>query len=341
VGTSKERSPGDSQRACRRDVAEGTKVPHDGPAEVSVRLDAGRHKGVAGVQMAGMRPVLIPVTQSGSIASRLGGGGNVGRAARMNHEDVQQAGTMGRGKGHLTVRTCPLPANRGNANGSVTGFRTCIAARAGGDAAESLLPVVVPTRAAPAEAIAAHGVVDVAALDVTKTKASGGGDVRVGASCANAEVGTLHEGAVGETEIRGDWDGVQVSPSVTALESEQACAMRWGVAGLEEFCSRALSQRLRKGGTRCQHLVGDSVSRHWDERRIRRQSRGLSRVQGRITMDQSAPQRSTEGGTRFSVGAGGHTVKLREGSEIRMCLGKGVVVMFFADCLLMTWPHSR
>jgi hypothetical protein len=42
-GISKERSPGDSQRACRRDVAEGTKVPHDGPAEVPVRLDAGRH----------------------------------------------------------------------------------------------------------------------------------------------------------------------------------------------------------------------------------------------------------------------------------------------------------
>jgi hypothetical protein len=39
VGTSKERSPGDSKRACRRDVAEGTKVPHDGPAEVPIRLD--------------------------------------------------------------------------------------------------------------------------------------------------------------------------------------------------------------------------------------------------------------------------------------------------------------
>jgi urease beta subunit len=58
VGTSKEQSPGDSQRACRRDVAEGMKVPYDGPAEVPVRLDAGRHSGVARVQMAGMRPVL-------------------------------------------------------------------------------------------------------------------------------------------------------------------------------------------------------------------------------------------------------------------------------------------
>jgi hypothetical protein len=174
VGTSEEGTPGDSWRACRRDVAEGTKVPHDGPAEVPVRLDAGRHKGVARVHMAGMRPVLIPVTQSGSGASRLGGGGNVGRAARMNHEDIQQGGTMGRGKGHLNVSTCPLTANRGNANRSITGFCTRIAARAGGDAAERLLPVVVPTRAAAAEAIAAHGVVQVAALDVTTTQASGG-----------------------------------------------------------------------------------------------------------------------------------------------------------------------
>jgi hypothetical protein len=189
VSTSKKRSPGDSQRACRRDFAEGTKVSHDGPAEVPVRLDAGRHKGVARVQMAGMRPVLIPVTQSGSGASRLGGGGNICRAARMNHGDIQQGGTMERGKGHLNVSTRPLTARRGNAFGSVAGLCTRIAARAGRDAAESLLLVVVPTRATAAEAIAAHGVVDVAALDETTTKASGGGDVRVGASCAKAESG--------------------------------------------------------------------------------------------------------------------------------------------------------
>jgi hypothetical protein len=71
--------------ARERAVAEGTKVPHDGPAEVPVHLDAGTYKGVSRVQMAGMRPVLIPVTQSGSSASRLGDGGNVGRTARMNH----------------------------------------------------------------------------------------------------------------------------------------------------------------------------------------------------------------------------------------------------------------
>jgi hypothetical protein len=79
--------------------------------------------------------------------------------------------------------------------------------------------------------------VDVAALDVTTTHASSGGDVRVGASCAKSEVATDNEFAVGEAEIGGDRDGVQVSPSVTALESEQARAMQWGVAVLEEFCS--------------------------------------------------------------------------------------------------------
>jgi hypothetical protein len=44
-------------------------------------------------------------------------------------------------------------------------------------------------------------------------------------------------------------------------------------------------------------------------------------------MEERAPQRSTERGTGFNVGAGGHKVKLREGSESLMCLGKGVVAM--------------
>jgi hypothetical protein len=275
VGTSKERPPGDSRRASRSDVAEGTKVPHDGLAEVPIRLDAGRHKGVARVQMAGMRPVLIPVSNSGSSASRLRSGGNVGRAARMNHGDIQQGGTMGRGKGHFNVSTCTLTANRGNANGSVTGFRSRIAACAGRNAGEGLLPVVMSTRAAAAEAIAAHGVVDVAALDVTTTKASGRGDVGVGASRAKAEVATVDEVAVGEAEIRVDRDGVQVSPRVPALETEHACAMCRRVASVEEFCSGALIECVRKGGTRGPNLQGDGVRRHGDKRWGRRQGRGL------------------------------------------------------------------
>jgi hypothetical protein len=51
VGTSKKLPPGDSQRGRRRESAQGTKVQHDGPVEVSTRLDGGRHRGVTGVQI--------------------------------------------------------------------------------------------------------------------------------------------------------------------------------------------------------------------------------------------------------------------------------------------------
>jgi hypothetical protein len=54
-----------------------------------------------------------------------------------------------------------------NTNGSVTGFGTRIAACTNAVADEGLLPVIVPTRVAPAQAIATHSVDDVAALDVT------------------------------------------------------------------------------------------------------------------------------------------------------------------------------
>jgi hypothetical protein len=89
VGTSKKRPSSDSQRPRQRDVAQGTKVLHDGPAEVPVRLDAGEHKGLTGVQMARMRLLLAPVMQSGSSTSHLGGGGNVVQVARMDHGDIQ------------------------------------------------------------------------------------------------------------------------------------------------------------------------------------------------------------------------------------------------------------
>jgi hypothetical protein len=81
VCTSKKRPAGDSQRVRQRDITQGTQVPRDGPAEVSVCLEAGRHKGVAGVYMSGMRPALAPVTQSGSGASHLGRTSNAARAA--------------------------------------------------------------------------------------------------------------------------------------------------------------------------------------------------------------------------------------------------------------------
>jgi hypothetical protein len=95
--------------------------------------------------MARVRPVLAPITQICSSASRLRGGGIVGRAARMDHGDIQQGGTVGQGKGHFTVGPCPLTANSCNANGSVTELRTCTAAGTGGDAAERFLPAVMST----------------------------------------------------------------------------------------------------------------------------------------------------------------------------------------------------
>jgi hypothetical protein len=93
----------------------------------------------------------------------------------------------------------------------------------------------------------------------------------VGASSTKAEVATAQV-AVGEAEIRVDRDGVQVSPCVPALETEQACAMRRGVASVEELCSRALSGCVRKCGTCDPDLPADIVRRQWDERGASRQS---------------------------------------------------------------------
>jgi hypothetical protein len=143
VGISKTRQRRDSQRARRHDIAPGTNVPHDGTAEVPVLLDVGRHKSVHRVQMARMRPVGVPVTQSGSSASRLRGGGNVGRAAWTNPRDIQQGGTVGVGKGHLNVCLCPLTANRWNTNRAVTEHIPHIVGRTSRDVAEKFVPLLV------------------------------------------------------------------------------------------------------------------------------------------------------------------------------------------------------
>jgi hypothetical protein len=71
-------------------------------------------------------------------------------------------------------RVTSMTASRYNARGSVTGLHKSSTARESGDAVASFPPVVVPTRVAPAQAIAEHDVVDVSALDVT-TKAGCGG----------------------------------------------------------------------------------------------------------------------------------------------------------------------
>jgi hypothetical protein len=164
--------------------------------------------------MACMFLVLAPVTQSGSSVVRLGDTCNAGRAARMDHRDIQQGGTVGLGKGHFNVGPRPLTANSNIANGCITGVvhvRARITARTGGDAADGFLPVLMSRQAASAQAIAAQGVVDVAALDVTPTKASGGGDTRVSASSAEAEEAFVDEVSVGEAELQVDRDGVQCS----------------------------------------------------------------------------------------------------------------------------------
>jgi hypothetical protein len=101
----------------------------------------------------------------------------------------------------------------------------------------------------------------------------------VDASSAEVEAATIAEVAVEEAEIRVDREVVQVSPCVRGLDTEQACVMRWGVARVEEFCGTALIECVRKRGTRDPNQLVDSVSRVWDERGVRRQSKGLSRVQ--------------------------------------------------------------
>jgi hypothetical protein len=108
-----------------------------------IRVDTGKLKGVTGVQMARMRKVLVPYTKEGNSATRMGGGGNLGRVAKMDQGDMQQCGTVGRGKGQVNVCTRPLTANSCNSHGKVTGLRT----RTGGNAAESFLPVVMSTHA--------------------------------------------------------------------------------------------------------------------------------------------------------------------------------------------------
>jgi hypothetical protein len=161
-------------------------------AQVPVRLDAGTHKGMTEVPMACMCLALAPVTQSGSSASRLGCGGNMGRETTVDHRDIQQGSnpspTVRRGKGYFNVGPRPPTARSCNASRCISGLCTRTAARTRRDAAESFFPVIVSTRAASAQAIATHGVVDINALDVTLTKTSGGGDMWVDAHGSRAEV---------------------------------------------------------------------------------------------------------------------------------------------------------
>jgi hypothetical protein len=255
VDTSNKPPTGDRQRALTR-YCSGEKVPHDGLSDVTTCLDAAGHKVVTGVQMACMCLVLAAGTQSGSSALRPGGDGGVGRAASMEYGDIQQGGTAGRGKGNFNVGPRPLTANSCNANGIITGLRTRTTACTGGDVAESFLSVVMSARAASAQVIATHGVVDIVVLDTTPTKESGGRDMWVGASSAK-EVATDDEVAVGDAKILVDRDNVQITPCVPALGTKQACTMQWGVTSVDKFCGRALIECVQKGGALDPDLPSD------------------------------------------------------------------------------------
>jgi hypothetical protein len=108
--------------------------------------------------------------------------------------------------------------------------------------------VGMSTRAAAAPVIATHGVVHIAALAVMPTTNSGGGGMWLVASSAKVEVATVDEVAGREEEIRVDRNDVQVSPFVPALESEQACEMRWEATNVEEFFRRAQIECLQMVG---------------------------------------------------------------------------------------------
>jgi hypothetical protein len=106
------------------------------------------------------------------------------------------------------------------------------------------------------------------------------------------------------------WDSVQLSPSVLALETEQSCVLRWGVTSVEDICGRALIECVQEGGSCGPDAPFDSVCRHGDKRESQEAEHGVSGLQARVAVKEGAPQRCTEGGTGRCVGSGRHKVKL-------------------------------
>jgi hypothetical protein len=86
--------------------------------------------------------------------------------------------------------------------------------------AEVLLSVIVPAQAAPTHELAAQAVLHVAALDVRTSKASGGGDVWVGASGARRKWQLFYGVTITEAGVRVDTDVVELRPSGPTLEAE-------------------------------------------------------------------------------------------------------------------------
>jgi hypothetical protein len=129
--------------------------------------------------------------------------------------------------------------------------------------------------------------------------------MRVGTSGSDAEVATVDEANIIDAEVWVDRHGVQESLRVPALETEQSCLLRWGVASIEELSGKALIECLQEGGSSCPELHGDSVHRHWDERGVRRRSTELSKAQGRLAVEEGTQERRTDGGTWRCVGSVG------------------------------------
>jgi predicted ATP-grasp superfamily ATP-dependent carboligase len=118
-----------------------------------------------------MHTVFTPVKQGSSGATCLGCGGNVGRTVGVESWSLPARWDLAWEKYHPNVCSLPLVASQCDANGISTGLGSHIAAHASRDAAESVFPVIVPPGAVPAQVLAAHGVADIPALDVTTVNA--------------------------------------------------------------------------------------------------------------------------------------------------------------------------
>jgi hypothetical protein len=95
---------------------------------------------------------------------------------------------------------------------------------------------------------------------------------------------------------------------------------------MEELNGRALSECLQDGASRESDLPGESVRPQQGEQGARRRGKGLIKVQGKVPVEEGAPKRRTEEGTRTYVVTGGNKVELR-GAKRLVRLRKGVVAI--------------
>jgi hypothetical protein len=119
----------------------------------------------------------------------------------------------------------------------------------------------MPTRANPTQVIETCGVVDVAALDVIRSKAGGGGEIwlQLNTTGSNPEVATVDVATIREADIRVDRIDVQVSPRVPGLEIQQPCVLLCEVASIIKCTDGTLIQCLQEGWSCSTNIPGDSV----------------------------------------------------------------------------------